>query len=129
MTNVADMDSFGGVGADSLKEAIDETYITKMKLEKEKYCKNVISATADGASVNMGIINGTLTQLSHERPCLLKIHCVNHRVELAGKDTMKDDAKCILVEDFYRNNFYLLKNSGALKAKLKEAAATENITY
>ena len=129
MTNIADMDSFGGVGADAVKDAIDETYLTKMKLEKEKYCNSVVSATADGAAVNMGVINGTLTQLSHERPWLLKIHCVNHRIELAVKDAMKDDTKCTNVEEFYRINFYLLKNSGALKAKLKQAAEAENITY
>lgn len=90
MTNIADMTSFGGLDADSVMEAIEVTYKTKMKLNYEKYCKSVVSTTAGGVSVNMGVINSTLTQLSHERSWLLKIHCVNHHIELAVKDTMNE---------------------------------------
>ena len=89
----------------------------------------MVSATADGASVNMGNLTGTLTQLQHERPWMLKIHCVNHRVELAVKDVMSQDPNCAEADKFYIDNFYLLKNSGVLKSKLKEAAAALNITY
>ena len=44
-----------------------------------------MSATADGASVNFGAYNGLLTKIGATRPWLLKIHCSNHRAELAIK--------------------------------------------
>ena len=100
-----------------------------MNIETEKYRISLVSATADGANVNMGAIRGTLTQLQQERPWLLKIHCVNHRVELAVKNAMTSNTYVGEAEKFYINNFYLLKNSGVLKSKLKEAAAGLDITY
>lgn len=87
-----------------------------------------MGATADGASVNTGCHKGVLTQLGEERPWLLKIHCVNHRIELAVKDAtnIKYFKKA---EKFYRNNYYLLRNSGTLKTALKQACEALDITY
>ena len=79
-------------------------------------------------SVNFGCYRGVLTQLAENRPWLLKIHCVNHRVELAIKEAtnVKYFKKA---ESFYRHNFYLLKNSGPLKASLKQACKALGVTY
>ena len=53
--------------------------------KSEKYEKSLVSATADGTSVNFGAYNGLLTKIGATRPWLLKIHCSNHRPELAIK--------------------------------------------
>ena len=48
----------------------------------------VVSATADGASVNTRKYNGIFTQLKRERPWLLTTHCANQRLELAVKSAL-----------------------------------------
>ena len=54
-------------------------------MKKDDYIKHVVSATADGANVNFGVVNGVLTQLKAEREWLVIVHCINHRVELGIK--------------------------------------------
>ncbi len=44
---------------------------------------------ADGANVNFGHLSGLLTRIGKEREWLLKVHCANHRVELAVKGAFK----------------------------------------
>ena len=107
--------------AQSIKKAIDHDFLTKIDLDISKYGTCLVSASADGASVNMGIYRGALTQLKLEQPWLITIHCVNHRIKLAVEATMnspyiKD------VEDFYKSTFNILKKSGALKAEVAAAA-------
>ena len=74
-----------------------------------------MSATADGASVNFGVHNGVLTQLKIERPWLVNIHCVNHRLELAIKDGMLQIEQFQSCDRLYTILFYLFKNSGKIK--------------
>ena len=66
--------------------------------------------------------------MAENRLWLLKIHCVNHRVELAIKEAtnVKYFKKA---ESFYWHNSYLLKNSGPLKAWIKQACEALGITY
>lgn len=53
--------------------------------------KQLVSAAADGASVNFGHANGILAKLERGTPCpwLIPIHCVAHRLELAMSDAFK----------------------------------------
>ncbi len=97
-------------------------------LPPDSYRNKVVSATSDGASVNMGKYNGVLTQLERDRPWLLKIHCVNHRIELAVKSAF-DIKQFKDVDEFYSTNFYLAKRSGKIKAELAECAASLGITF
>ena len=72
------MSEYGGQDSDSIKLALDGIFDEtngKIPMSPEKYRLKLISATADGASVNMGVHNGVLTQLSEYREWLLKIHC------------------------------------------------------
>ena len=119
---------YGGTDADSIKKAIDDVFVEKLGLDEDQYVYSMISSTADGASVNFGKYRGVLTQLKLARPWLLTIHCVNHRIELSVKDALKDPYFDD-VEAIYLANFKLLKNSGALKDKLKKCAAALDITH
>ncbi|ELT90404.1 hypothetical protein CAPTEDRAFT_202281 [Capitella teleta] len=81
-----DIDSYEGINPFSLL------------IPDDQYINCLVSATADGASVNFGKHNGVLTQLTEEgRPWLLKIHCICHRVELTFKDTL------LKLDDFSRD--------------------------
>ena len=56
----------------------------------------------------------------------MKIHCTNHRIELAVKDAIKETAFAD-VDNFYNSLFFFLENSGKTKSEIKEAAKALNI--
>ena len=87
-----------------------------------------MSATADGASVNMGQYTGVLTQMKRDRPWLISIHCANHRVELAVKSSF-DIKEFKEVDEFYMANYNLLKQSGKMKAELVECTESLGIQF
>ncbi|KAG8197548.1 hypothetical protein JTE90_007284 [Oedothorax gibbosus] len=49
--------------------------------------KKLVAFCCDGASVNLGIRRGVSTQLKEICPWLFVVHCLNHRLELAVKDS------------------------------------------
>ena len=87
-----------------------------------------MSATADGGSVNFGAYNGLLTKIAATHPWLLKIHCSNHRTELAIK-TVFEESIFKEVEDLHVGIFYFHKNSGKVLNKVKEACKALGIQY
>ena len=84
--------------------------------------------TSDGASVNFRAKTGLMTRLSVQQPWMIKIHCVNHCVELAIKEAIAE-TKFSKVDDFYYSTTFLLKNSGKIKPEIKSAAHTLNIQH
>ena len=58
----------------------------------------------------------------------LTIHCANRRVELAVKSSLSI-VEFEAVEEFYKKNFQLLKNSGKIKAQVAECARNLGIHY
>ena len=128
VTSLLDMSEFGGTGAESLKNGIDHIFQESgaIMLNPEDYQMKLIGCTSDGASVNFGRKSGLMTRLSTERPWLIKIHCSNHRIELAMKDAIKNSA-FQKVDEFYINVYNLLKNSGKIKSEIKVACEALNI--
>ena len=49
---------------------------------------NLVCSIQDGGSVNFEEKTGLIAGLSVQRPWLIKIHCVNHCVELAVKEAI-----------------------------------------
>ena len=62
-----------------------------------------------------------------DRPWLIPVPCVNHKIELAVKDAF--EAAFTNVDNLYQSIFYLLKNYGAIKSDVQEAAKVLNISY
>ena len=122
------MSDFGGTDAESIKKAIDHSFLKEINISESSFLNCLVGATADGASVNTGKYRGVLTQLMNERPWLITIHCLNHRIELAVKEAMNIPF-IREIESFYNSNYALLKRSGALKAEVKTAAEAIGITY
>ena len=113
------MSQLGGTGAQALKEAIDSIFKEGGTLELNSFTNKLIGATADGASVSFGQFGGLLKKLEDDdRPWLVKIHCVNHRTELAMKDAFENSA-FNTVDKFYIGNFNLLRNSDAIKSDIQ----------
>ena len=122
--SLLEMSDFGKTDATSLKERTDQVFDKEkgfLRLDSKKYEQRLVSATADGASVNFGADNGLLTKIAATRPWLLKIHCSNHRTELAIK-TVFEESVFKEVEDLYVGIFYFHKNSGKVLNVLKRHA-------
>ena len=49
--------------------------------------QRLVNLSVDGASVNTGIQNGLGAKMRESAACLSTIHCFNHSLELAVKDT------------------------------------------
>ena len=122
------MGDYGGTDAQSLKKAIDYVFQGRMCLSDEDYRLKFVSATADGASVNFGALNGLITLFRETREWLLALHCANHRVELAIKDSILDDFYYAPVDEFYLCNYYFLENSGPINDQVTKAAGAIGIT-
>ena len=122
------MADFGGTNAISLKKGLDSLFESE-NVPLLDYRTKLMSATSDGANMNLGIYSGALTMTKENRPWLITIHCANHRLELALKDAVKEIPKFAECDKFYTNIFYLLKDSGKLKTETKNAAAALNISY
>ena len=122
------MSQWGGTNAESLKAGIDGIFGPSANIHLGDYQTKLVSCTADGASVNMGHISGLLTRIGRERDWLLKIHCSNHRIELAVKAALAvKDSVFEEVDEFYQANFSILKNSGKLKSAVQAAASALGI--
>jgi len=124
------MSEFGGTDSSSLKDGIDSIFTGDGHLLCTMYRDKVVSCTSDGASVNTGAKQGLMVKMSRDsdRPWLLPIHCVNHRVELAAKDAFTDSIFQD-IQKLYLNIFYLCRNSGAIKSDIKAAAKALNISF
>ena len=94
----------------------------------DDYQTKLVIATADGANMNPGIYGAALTMMAEQRPGLVTIHNINHRLELAIKDAISDINKFQNRDKFYLILFFLFKNSDKLKTAIKNAAEATNIT-
>ena len=128
MASLLEMEEWGGTDAESIKNAIDNIFSDNGNIPLHDYQTKLVSITADGASVNTGDRNGLFKKLEVDgnRPWLLKIHCANHRVELAVARAF-EESRFAEVYRFYIQNFYLLKNSGLIKSEVKGAASALGI--
>lgn len=59
------------------------------RFHMNNFPRQLAALNVDGASVNLGSINGLAAKLRKDSPWLLTIHCFNHRLELAVKDAFK----------------------------------------
>lgn len=128
LASLLEMTDRGGATAGSLKQAIDEVYINKMKLDGESYKSKLVGATADRASVNTGRFSGVLTRMKSDCPWLITIHCANHCTELAVKEAMK----CPMIkgaEELYAANYHLLKKSSIIQRQVKKALEALGIMH
>ena len=100
MASLLQMSEWGGTNAKSLKLAIDNIFSEKGHLPLKGYETKLIAATADGAAVNSGHIQGLMTGLCAERNWLqfiasiiasslpLKMHSRNHNSKRSKIFTM-----------------------------------------
>lgn len=69
-----------------------------------------------------------MTRLTIDSSWLIKIHCTNHKIELAVKGAL-DKTTFNECDTFYIRNFALLKHLGKIKGEVKAVAQTLNIEH
>ena len=86
------MSDWGGTDAESLEKGITHIFSEagSIPLDVEDFKMKPVCCTSDGASINFGAKTGLMTWLSVHRPWMIKIHCVNHRVEWAIKEAIAE---------------------------------------
>ena len=126
--SLIEMSVWVGTDAASLKKGTDNIFEDKgrVPLKEDGYKHKIVSCTSDGASVNFGRNTGIMTRLAVDPPWLIRIHCTNHRIELAVKGAL-DKTTFNECDTLYIGNFALLKNSGKIKGEIKAAVKTLNI--
>ena len=122
------MSDWGGTDAESLKKGIDSIFLEDRKIPVTNYETNLVTLTTDGASVNTGRISGLMTRFALGKEWLVQIHFINHRVELAIKDALKE-TKFKDIDDFYQSNFNVLTNSGKIKSELRATSEAQEIQH
>ena len=85
--------------------------------------RKLVSVCFDGASVNMGILNGLQALVKRDiGDWVLVIHCVNHNFELALLDMKKDDAYMQEFEEIVKQLFSIYHWSPKLSRELQMLA-------
>ena len=114
---------FGGASAEgTFKAMLDalESYFPSDELVKKIVC-----VVADGASVNFGNISRALTRMvglvSWDLPT---IHCMNHRLELAMKDSYQGEKSFQKVKEMLDSLYCLFRNSGKTWSLFQLIAST-----
>ena len=121
------IDYYGDANAGNLKSAVDDVFKKTLHLDETEYRVGLVSSTADGAAVNFGRYSGLLTRMKMSRPWLLTIHCVNHRTELAVKDSLQTIKVFRDIEDVMTNLYYMMKRSGKLKRHLESLGKVQEV--
>ena len=100
--SLLEMSDWGGTDTESLEKGITHIFsdAVSIPLDVKDFKMKLVCCTSDGASVNFGAKTGLMTRLLVQQPWMIKIHCVNHRVELAIKEAIAE-TEFSKVDDFY----------------------------
>jgi len=85
-----------------------------------------VSFVTDGASVLLGKRNGVAVRLKEKYPLIFSWHCLNHRLELAVGDTLKDITATNHFKHFLDSLYSLYSRSPKNQIELKEHCTSLN---
>ena len=112
------IESVSNADAEGIKETIKADFPC---FGISNFISHLLSLNVDGASVNMGIHCGQGTLIKQEAPWLCLVHCFNHRVKLAIKDSFANSS-FTSVDDLLMELYYLYEKSPKHLRKLKTLA-------
>lgn len=75
--------------AENIVKSLKSVVSQNLKIEWSEFNSKMVSVACDGASVMLGVKAGVAALLKKEQPCLIPVHCMAHRLELALKDSVK----------------------------------------
>ena len=102
------IESIKNANAEGVKKSIEDTFqglgVTSLE-------NRLVGINLNRASVNMGRNHGIATILKESLPWLEVVHCFNHRLELALRDTFKDIKSFQMIDQMLMKIYYLYQNS------------------
>ena len=104
----------GGGSAIGMLEAM--LGMVECYLPREDFLSKLVCLVADGTSINFGEISGALTTIAElvewDVP---RIHCLNHRLELAMKDAYQGEQDFLKLKEMVDTLFRFFKHNGKTK--------------
>ena len=99
-----------------LKETLEKAYL---RFGFKNYYK-LVGLNLDGASVNMGRMNGLGKLVRDDAPWVEIVHCFNHRLELAIKDAFTTTTLYHNIDEMLTKLYYLYQKSLKRLQQLRE---------
>ena len=85
-----------------------------------RYYDRLVGLNLDGASVNTGKHSRLNVLVRNEAPWVEVVHCFNHRLELAIKDTFNESAFYSNIDEMLSKLYWLYQKSPKRLTELKE---------
>lgn len=84
--------SFVGITAVEKADAVNISCAVKEIMESvcSDWEDKVVAFSSDGAAVMMGAKRGVITRLKENKPYVVGVHCMAHRLELSFRDAVKN---------------------------------------
>ena len=92
----------------------------KKVIEEDLNLDSFAAVGSDGCSVMLGMKSGVATRLTEMKPDINSIHCQNHRLALAAKDSFKSIPEFQDVDDTMNFLFKYYDNSAVKSHSLRE---------
>ena len=96
---------------------------------EEYLLKNSVSFVSDGASVMLGKKSGVASRLRAKYPAIFQWHCMNHRLELAVADAVKDVNAVNHFKHFLDCIYSLFSQSNKNQRELSEACQELEVRF
>ena len=102
--------------APHIVQAIENALEIDLKMESGEWKKKLVGITTDGASVNTGAKSGVVKRLQDKcnRPSIVGLHCVAHKLELAYKDAIQGNG-CYRHIDTLLSGLYAFYHASPLR--------------
>ncbi|XP_049892465.1 zinc finger protein 862-like isoform X1 [Epinephelus moara] len=115
------------VGIDAVDKA-DAENITKaikdvMDKVSQQWEVKLVAVATDGAAVMVGVRTGVVQRLRRDRPYLVGVHCMAHRLELSFKDSVKNIVLFKKVEELLTGLYTFYHVSPLNRSHLKNSFA------
>ena len=100
-----------------LEETLEKAFL---RFGFKNYYDKLVGLNLDGASVNMGRMNGLGKLIRDEAPWVEIVHCFNHRLELAIKDAFTTTTFYHNIDEMLTKLYYLYQKSPKRLQQLRE---------
>ena len=118
MTSMTASFATGSGTAEGIKASIEETFA---RIGLTTFTERLTGLNVDSTNVNRGIHRGLAALMKQQSPWLQVIHCFNHRVELALKDTFSTTSFS-KIDEMLMKLYYLYQKSPKRLRELRELA-------
>ena len=98
------------------------TCLNKYEFDEDFLMRNLVAISTDGASVMLGRKCGVATTLARKFPNIITWHCLNHRLELAVSDAIRENKAVNHFQILFDKLYSIYSRSPKNKRKLSECS-------